>query len=293
MPQSTSLEPVMTGRNPNGHYQPVRCSATWDWIVKERTPNTLSRAGKVRLDWCQWHADHGKNVSLTCRHFGISRPTFYRWYRRLSERGLRGLEGRSHRPHQPRGRNWTDEQARVVLAVREANPEWGKTKIQFVLGRDGVEMSVSTVGRILGALKARGALRDPPRAVRRSSRACPRPWAIRSAKRSEQPLWPGDLVQVDTKDVRFIDGSALKHLSLVDVVSRYAAGEVGTSATAKMMAGHLDRMLQRLPFRVAAGCDTPAWPTSIINFGPPLDGSSFPIVGVDGDARYGASPISA
>ena len=33
MPKSTSLEPVMTGRNPNGHYQPVHVSTTWEWVV--------------------------------------------------------------------------------------------------------------------------------------------------------------------------------------------------------------------------------------------------------------------
>ncbi len=39
------------------------------------------------------------NVAQTCRYYGISRPTFYRWYRRYEEKGLVGLRDLSRRPH--------------------------------------------------------------------------------------------------------------------------------------------------------------------------------------------------
>jgi len=65
-------------------------------------------------------------------------------------------------------------------------------------------------------------------------------------------LWPGDLIQADTKDVRPVPGKVFKQLTLVDVVSRCAAAEVGVGATASTMASHLDRMLSRLPFRPCA-----------------------------------------
>ena len=35
----------------------------------------LSPEAKKRLKWFDWHRDHGQNVSLTCRHFGIARQT--------------------------------------------------------------------------------------------------------------------------------------------------------------------------------------------------------------------------
>jgi len=36
----------------------------------------LSRAAQVRLSWMDFYRQT-KNVALTCRHFGISRQTFY------------------------------------------------------------------------------------------------------------------------------------------------------------------------------------------------------------------------
>jgi transposase-like protein len=41
---------------------------------------------------------NGRNAARTCRHFGISRQTFYRWKRRFDRHDLTTLEERSHRP---------------------------------------------------------------------------------------------------------------------------------------------------------------------------------------------------
>jgi transposase-like protein len=38
------------------------------------------------------------HVAMTCRYFGISRHTYYRWLRRYEELGPEGLRERSHRP---------------------------------------------------------------------------------------------------------------------------------------------------------------------------------------------------
>jgi len=39
------------------------------------------------------------NIAQTCRYYGISRPTFYKWLRRYEEKGLEGLRDGSRRPH--------------------------------------------------------------------------------------------------------------------------------------------------------------------------------------------------
>ena len=39
------------------------------------------------------------NVAATCRCYGISRPTFYKWRNRYEELGPDGLRDRSSRPH--------------------------------------------------------------------------------------------------------------------------------------------------------------------------------------------------
>jgi transposase-like protein len=39
------------------------------------------------------------NVARTCRHFGISRKTFYKWRQRRSQHGDAGLADRARTPH--------------------------------------------------------------------------------------------------------------------------------------------------------------------------------------------------
>ncbi len=48
----------------------------------------------------------GRNAARTCRHFDISRQTFYRWWRRFERDGPLGLEGRSLRPRRLRRPTW-------------------------------------------------------------------------------------------------------------------------------------------------------------------------------------------
>jgi CTP:molybdopterin cytidylyltransferase MocA len=39
-----------------------------------------------------YYEQHGRNAALTCRYFGISRQTFYRWRRRYRPQRLASLE---------------------------------------------------------------------------------------------------------------------------------------------------------------------------------------------------------
>lgn len=251
MSQSTPSEAVMTRLNPHGHHISVRSSKTWDWVVAKPARCQLSPDARARLKWLEWHEGHGCNVARTCERFDVSRPTFYRWLGRFKSHGPAGLENRSHRPHTVRARTWTLDQIETVRAVRDKYPRWSKDKLHVVLKRDGVLISPSMIGRILTYLKARGALREPPHVRRVRRRSVARPHARR--KPSDWAVsQPGDLLQIDTKDVRPVPGKVFKHLSLVDVTSRHAAAEIGISATAKATKERLDRMLDRLPFPVRA-----------------------------------------
>ena len=53
-----------------------------------------------------------RTVALTCRHFGISRQTFYRWLKSYEPVDLTRLEERSHCPHRCR-------RADLVFALRD------------------------------------------------------------------------------------------------------------------------------------------------------------------------------
>src|SRR5260370_16720840 len=74
----------------------------WDELSEARQlarlGKSLSRAARTRLQWMLFYLFNGRNAARTCRHFGISRQTFYRWRRRFDRHDLTTLEGRSHRP---------------------------------------------------------------------------------------------------------------------------------------------------------------------------------------------------
>ncbi len=80
--------------------------------------------------------------------------------------GEKGLEPRSRRPHRQRQPTWTSALVRKIEQLRADHPMWGKRKLAVLLRREGVAVSVSTVGRILTKLMARGvvtpARRGPP-----------------------------------------------------------------------------------------------------------------------------------
>ena len=108
------------------------------------------------------------------------------------------------------------------------------------------------VGRILASLKARGALKEPPRnGISARKRQHARPYAIRKP-REYQARHPGDLVEVDTLDVRPLPGVVLKHFTARDVVSRWDVLEVHTRATSSLAAHFLDSLQHRMPFPIKA-----------------------------------------
>src|SRR3990172_10823607 len=85
----------------------------------------LSKGAKQRLKWFDYYQAHGQNAALTCRYFGISRQTFYRWQRRYDPQRLILLEDRKHRPRRVRQPTWAPELAAAVLAFREGKPPSG------------------------------------------------------------------------------------------------------------------------------------------------------------------------
>src|SRR3981081_3585427 len=85
----------------------------------------LSRAAQTRLQWMLFYFFNGRNGVRTCRHFGISRQTFYRWKRRVDRHDLTTLEEHSPRPPKVRQPTWTAKLAERVAARRPAPPPWG------------------------------------------------------------------------------------------------------------------------------------------------------------------------
>jgi putative transposase len=212
----------------------------------------LSRTAQLRLAWMSHYLRHGRNAAFTCRHFGINRQTFYRWWRRYDPHNLAPLEDHSHRPHRRRQPTWTAAQSASVLALRREYPRWGKDKLVVLLRRKNLWLSTSMVGRMLSDLKRRGVLVESPSKLptrRRKMRG--RPWARRKPRFWPIPQ-PGDLVQLDTQEVRPARGVVLKHFSARNMVTRGDVLEVHERATSLAAAHFLDTLVDRMPFPIAA-----------------------------------------
>jgi len=211
----------------------------------------LSAKGRDRLRALTLWRETG-DVALACRTFGLSRATLYRWRRRLDPHDITSLEDSSRRPQRLRQPRWSPELVAGVRRLRERYPRWGKEKLVVLLGREGVKASASTVGRILAYLKGRGLLWEPiRRAISCRRRRPQRPFATRKPK-DYQAQAPGDLVEIDTLDVRPLPGVILKQFTARDVVSRWDVIEVYSRATAKSAARFLDTLQARTPFPLKA-----------------------------------------
>lgn len=212
----------------------------------------LSDAARRRLKAVRWYEEHGRNASLTARHFGHSRSSFHTWLKQYKASGAKGLEDRSRRPIQVRQPTWSDELVSAVRSLRVEHPRWGKDKLAVLLHQQGFDVSVSMVGRVLAMLKKTGQLpeadlRDPW--IERRPQI--RPYAVRKP-RDYQPQSPGDLVQVDSAHVRLAANLVYKHFTARDMKSCWDVLGVYSAATAYTAAAFLDDVSERMPFPVKA-----------------------------------------
>ena len=212
----------------------------------------LSRQARHRLKWFDYYYSRGQNARLTCRYFGISPQTFYRWKHRYNPEHLESLEYRSHRPRHLRQPTYSVELVEAVLKLREEYPRWGKDKLVVLLQREGFNCTTSTVGRILHRLKERGVLREPiPNHISARKRQRQRPYAVRKPKEYVAKE-PGDIVEVDTLDVRPLPGVIVKHFTARDIISRWDVLEAHTRATSNTASVFIEAMLERMPFPIRA-----------------------------------------
>ncbi len=212
----------------------------------------LSKKARQRLKWFDYYHSHAHNGRLTCRHFDISPQTFYRWKRRYNPKHLQSLEDRSHHPRHVRQPTYSTELVQAVLKLREEYPRWGKDKLVVLLREKGFSCSVSTVGRIIRRLKKRGVLKEPvSNHISARKRRWQRPYAVRKPREYVAKA-PGDIVEVDTLDVRPLPGVILKHFTARDIISRWDVLEVHTRATSNTASGFIDVLLKRMPFPIKA-----------------------------------------
>jgi transposase InsO family protein len=143
-----------------------------------------------------------KSLTALCKEFGISRPTGWRWRKRYQGEGIGGIAERSRRPRNS-PRLTSPELEERVVEERQRYPDWGARKLQVMLQRQGVELTRSTIHRIL---LRRGLVREWDQHAH----------AVQRFERSQ----PNELWQMDFKSPRGWS-APIGPLSVIDDHSRY------------------------------------------------------------------------
>ena len=94
-------------------------------------PN-LTQEAKLRLKWMDYYHNHNNNASLTCRHFGISRKTLYKWKKRYNPYHLASLESQDRAPKRRRQREITPGQELRIIKLRKQYIRYGKKKLSRI-----------------------------------------------------------------------------------------------------------------------------------------------------------------
>jgi transposase InsO family protein len=175
-------------------------------------PWRVTTVEAVRLSFCERVLLSEESFSSSCREFGISRKTGYKWLRRYREAGAKGLSDRRRRPRRSPGRASAVLEA-LVVGLKERYPYWGPRKLHRLLYQNHPEaerVGISTVGRILS----------------RQGLVIPReePVVHPTVGRFERAE-PNELWQMDLKlAMRLSDGRRRYVAGILDDHSRYALG---------------------------------------------------------------------
>lgn len=113
----------------------------------------LNEQEKQRVEWMIYFETEAKqNVIKTCRRFGISRKTFYKWLNRFTynRQDIKSLRNISRRPAVVRGWEVSIAQERRISMLRKKYLHYGKKKLKILYSRKyGEEISCWKIERVI------------------------------------------------------------------------------------------------------------------------------------------------
>ena len=210
---------------------------------------SLSKTALKRLYWFDWYQTHGKNISLTCRHFGISRDTFYLWKRRFKPYNLKTLKDDTvnRRPHRLRQMTTDPKVLAKIYTIRKADLEKSKWEIHEELRRQGITVAHNVIQKVINRHSELSNSQHIKkiRSHRKSAIARLR------ASREMREKYPGALVQIDTKHF-YVLGIRFYLFCAVDCKSRYGYFYCYKHISSASGADFLRKIISYFPFKVEA-----------------------------------------
>lgn len=210
---------------------------------------TLSRGAQNRLGWIDWYWGHGRNISATCRHFGISRDTFYLWFKRYDPHNLYALEDDTGTRRPKKLREMTTPQVVQdrIYQIRKDDVEKSKYEIHEELKRAGISVAHNVIQKVINRHGELANMQHKKKVGKYKKRSIARIKAARELR--EKSL--GSLVQVDTKYF-YVLGKKFYLFSAVDCKSRYGFVYCYTTITSVSAADFIKRARKYFPFPIVA-----------------------------------------
>lgn len=186
------------------------------------------------------HAEQSRNITFTCRYFGISRDTFYRWKKNYKQKGEPGLVNSKPCPENPKLRTPAHIEEKI-LYLRQTY-HFGQQRISWYLLRYH-QIKISSIG-VYWVLKRNGLNRLPKNQRKRS---------IPEVKRYEKQV-PGHHVQVDVKflDFKNAEGKKIRRFqyTAIDDATRIRALKIYERHTQQNAIDFVNYVVDKFPFRI-------------------------------------------
>ncbi len=211
--------------------------------------SNLSREGLQRLAWFDFYLNHQKNASLTCRHFGISRDTFYLWKKRFNPRQLQTLEfdSKTRRPKKVRSTMLPLVVQKRVYEIRLADLEKSKYEIQAELQDEGISAGQSAIQHVINRYPELKNIQHRKRVRRHRIFKIARVKAAIEMREKEL----GSLVQIDTKYFSIL-GDKYYIFSAIDCKSRFGYIYAYANISSKSAQDFVRRVRDYFPFPIQA-----------------------------------------
>jgi len=180
------------------------------------------------------------NVSKTCRYFGISRETYYKWKRDYEAIGESALINSKPCPQNPKLRIPAHIEEKIIYLRK--NYYLGQLRISWYLKRyHDIKVSASGIWHVL----KRNGLNKLPQNQRKRS--------MEQFKRYEKQV-PGHRIQVDVKFLSFAgkNGKEVKRYqyTAIDDATRARALRIYAAHNQKCAIDFIDYVLSKFPFRI-------------------------------------------
>lgn len=210
-----------------------------NWAVR----TNITEKAKQRLKVVDWLRSHEGDVSLTARHFGLDRKTVRSWRNKFNQVGMLALNDKSHKPKHLRQTTTSWEIIDEIVKTRKTYPAWSKWKIQAILKRKNMNVSASTIGRILKrkCLIDKKVSHKRSKAAKNPKQRYPRGFRITCA---------GDMVQIDTKFITLLGGRMIYQFTAIDVLTKRRVLRFYSSLLSKNGADFLKICLKEFPFQI-------------------------------------------